>query len=176
MICLEDDPRRKIVLPSWEKYGIVVNQFEAITPATMNILPEKLIFGSKVRKWKEAIVPFSETEKAIWHSHIQLWKKCIEANKPFLILEEDVQLIKPLPNKWEIVRLLCIARAGKKTSPAAGYIILPRIAVKMYERVVYKSKITYNVDSVVKKYCDVGKLHNYPYAIQIEGESSIAHM
>ena len=176
MICLGNDPRRDIVLPSWSGYD--VNCFEAITPDTRHLVKEKLDFGDKVRH-DYTIKPFSEAEKSLFTSHLLLWKKCCQLKEPFLILEEDVMLEKPIPNSLDFQGLIPIAnrsKGSKIVTPAAGYIIQPMHAKKMYEYfVVRKHKITYNVDHVIESRSDQHEWGRHAYAYQIEGESSVAH-
>jgi hypothetical protein len=69
-------------LPTWENCN--VNLFDAYTPKHM---PDYLNFGLF---WGKRY--FSESEKAGFYSHLELWKKCFEEDKPITIVEHDVEL------------------------------------------------------------------------------------
>jgi len=66
-------------IPTWD---CEVNLFDAYTPDTM---PDYLDFGVF---W--GVRDFSPTEKAGFYSHLELWKKCFEEDKPISIIEHDV--------------------------------------------------------------------------------------
>jgi len=87
------------VLPFWKKLGFTVNVMDAVVPETMDQQPFKLRFGFvKSNKWtqKHKIDKvFTETEKAVWYSHVNAWRKCVELNQPILIIEQDSIPIKP---------------------------------------------------------------------------------
>ena len=70
-------------LPSWESHGFDVNLFDAYTPEHM---PDYLDFGLF---WDTR--DFSESEKAGFYSHLELWRKCYTEEKPIIIIEHDVK-------------------------------------------------------------------------------------
>ncbi len=72
------------VLPSWNNHK--VNMFDAYTPDHM---PDHLNFG-KFWNFRD----FSQSEKAGFYSHLELWKKCFEEDEPIAIIEHDVMCIK----------------------------------------------------------------------------------
>lgn len=179
MISLPNSWRQKEVLPSWEGYE--VNIFDAITPDTMHLVEEKLNFSDYKVTVLKGKTPFEPTEKASFTSHVLMWKKCADAQRPFLIIEEDVKLGRSIPRWLNTRGLLPIAvknNRSKTLTPAAAYLVKPFMAKKMYEYfVVRQHRITYNVDHHIKQ-----RTHPHewtqatarPYAYQIEGESSIA--
>lgn len=95
MIVIRDNPVSEyyasVTLPEWQKAGFDTNIFDAHTP---NNLPTeyKLNFTHLMtakyvtNKLKKDHTP---TEKACWYSHMSLWKKCIDLNRPILVLEHD---------------------------------------------------------------------------------------
>jgi|TARA_B110000046_G_C13014831_1_gene408196 GR25 family glycosyltransferase involved in LPS biosynthesis len=76
-----------LCIPSWD---CNVNLFDAYTPNHMpDYLDFNLMWGNR---------PFSESEKAGFYSHLELWKKCFEEDKPIAIIEHDVaQRKKDMP-------------------------------------------------------------------------------
>ena len=89
----------ELVLPSWEKHGYEINMFEAVYPP----LGEKhqyLNFGKyKIGNAPEMIEggrEHTESEKAGWYSHLELWRECYNKGEPIAIIEHDVMCVKPL--------------------------------------------------------------------------------
>ena len=84
---------------TWEKYGFNVEYFSAYTPETM---PDYLDFSVRNKskktlileeRFKKKIEPyFSETEQAVWYSHLEVWKYIIKQNKPYIVSEHDAIL------------------------------------------------------------------------------------
>lgn len=74
------------------KFGIAVEYFDAINgleyPAHLDELKIKPRY--KFKKGRAGVF-------GCFLSHYYLWKKCIEENEPFIILEHDGYFIKPLP-------------------------------------------------------------------------------
>lgn len=75
---------RNQTLPTWEKFGYEVNMFDAVTPEDLHLY-DYLEFG-KYYDMRD----FTDTEKAGFYSHVELWKQCIEDNEPITIIEHDV--------------------------------------------------------------------------------------
>jgi hypothetical protein len=78
------------VTPRWWALGFDVERFDAITPDT---LPDYLNFQPIVnQKYKRRGIKkeHTPTEKAVWYSHTELWKKCIAMDTPIVVLEHDV--------------------------------------------------------------------------------------
>jgi len=71
------------VTPLWNKLGIDIERFEAVTPETLHQYP--LTFGNR----EDNNVSTTQTERAGTCSHYLLWKKCIEMNQRIFILEHD---------------------------------------------------------------------------------------
>lgn len=57
----------------------------------------KLYNPNKTLKNKGYILTTSEL--GCWASHIDLWKKCVEENTPYLILEDNIELFGDLPSQ-----------------------------------------------------------------------------
>lgn len=68
-----------LCVPTWD---CKVNLFDAYTPEHM---PDYLTFGEF---WGHR--QFSESEKAGFYSHLELWKKCWQEDKPIAVIEHDV--------------------------------------------------------------------------------------
>lgn len=69
--------------------------FSAITPDQLPFI-SGLKFGKLNSNGSKR--NFSETEKSTFYSHYLLWLKCIEINKPIIILEHDSILTKAIDN------------------------------------------------------------------------------
>ena len=78
---------KRQALPTWEKFGYQINMFDAVTPESLHLY-DYLEFG-KYYDFRE----FTETEKAGFYSHVELWKQCIEDNTPITIIEHDVECL-----------------------------------------------------------------------------------
>jgi len=177
MICLENDPRREMVLPSWSEY--TVNRFDAITPKTRSSVDVKLNFSDNKVTVFRGEIPFSEEEKSSFTSHLLLWKKCSEQDETFCIIEEDVKLRAPLPAIKDpgLVPIATRSVDDHSLTPAAGYILQPWVAKKMYDYFVATQRlITYNVDHHIDQRIHQRYRRKYLCAYQIEGESAIARV
>jgi hypothetical protein len=86
----------------WEVFGLHVKRFDAIVPADLKNLTELkwTEYSMSIKYVKRNIkAAITDTEKSCFYSHYMLWKKCIEQNVPFMILEHDSYLEKP-ENLW----------------------------------------------------------------------------
>jgi hypothetical protein len=89
-------------IKSWESYGIKVNRFDAIVPKDLIDLTELKWndYVNRINYEKQNLkVKMTDTEKSCFSSHYMLWKKCVEMDKPILILEHDCYLEIP-ENLW----------------------------------------------------------------------------
>lgn len=151
---------RDIVLPSWEGYNYNVSIYEAITPATMD---DSLQFDLKRTRENAIRGEFTPTEKAVWHSHFNLWNMCMESDEPMLIIEHDSMLMKPLPkltgsctlsyvedheNKHRRKRQSTDWMSGKFCAPGSGYYITPSCAKRLIQ-FTYSMLIRSNVDGYI---------------------------
>lgn len=139
-------------LKSWNDKGYEVIHFEATVPET---IPENgpLRFG--ILKGKRS---FSDTERAVWYSHYNLWKHCVEIDEPIHVLEHDSYLLDHLPvfdnTEIELFGLFDYRHNGTfkyakyVVSPCAGYYITPTAAEVMIKK-AEKEAISINVDWIV---------------------------
>ena len=156
-----------LCVTAWEAQNYKVNHFEAITPDTMG---DHLIFDKKRRALKHVrdnIVDFTPTEKAIWYSHYSLWEKCYMADKAFVIVESDVIPTRTFPAIWEVEYMKYFCRSANpdhkntdliKYTPAAGYIITPKGALRLIEFAHHRPIIT-NVDGAMRECRDDNPNH-----------------
>ena len=77
----------KYCAKSWTDAGFHVNFFDAVTPETLHNY-ERIKFHPLSKQ--------TDQEKSILVSFILLWEKCVETNRPFLILEHDAYLEKKI--------------------------------------------------------------------------------
>ncbi len=89
-------------LPSWEKVGLKVSRFNAVVPNNLSdrfeLLFAKYSSGKKYTK-QNLKVEITDTEKACFYSHYDLWKKSIDYNVPIFVIEHDSYLENP-NNLW----------------------------------------------------------------------------
>ncbi|PMH03887.1 glycosyltransferase family 25 protein [Vibrio lentus] len=111
---------------------------------------ENLAFDHcKAKNWRRK--GLNQREVSCFHSHLTLWKMCYEANVPFFIFEDNVELIKD-------VDLNCVKRASlyglvsfsqrtsyEKITPhynrmfyTRAYVISPEKALKLYNAALRK--------------------------------------
>lgn len=153
----------------WKEFSpnISISKVPAITPETIDkgdsITP--LNFSRKQpngpnKVWRD----FSLTEMAIWYSHANLWKKSIVDNKPYIIVENDVALVKPIQYNWLLKHEMhCFGSfAGSKNLPGAAtaYYITPYAARWLLGSL--PNPIQFNVDAWIHKVCD--NIGEYTYA------------
>lgn len=160
MISMSDDEKsqsfKNLVLPSWEKFGVKVNHFEAITPKDFSKYNNTPI-GYGLNGYKNSTKvgtanrKFTPTEKAIWFSAYECWKMCVKENKAFIFIEHDCELLKLPPINLlrdnEMI-LLCNWR-GKRANPMTGYYLTPPIAKMLIEMLELPTH--YNVDAWVQE-------------------------
>jgi len=172
-IVVSDDPistleyeqsRRK-----WREHSpeIEISRVEAITSKTIekgdSVTP--LNFSRKQpngfsKVWRD----FSLTEIAIWYSHANLWKKSISDNKPYIIVENDVALVKPIRYNWLLKHEMhCFgyfASTDMRPAAATAYYITPYAARWLLGSL--PNPIQINVDGWIHKVCD--NIGEYTYA------------
>lgn len=164
------------VLPSWKDYD--VKPFDAVTPKD---LPTK----TKI-DWGHRKRPLTATEKAVWYSHFELWCKCVNTNKPIVIIEHDSKLVKPLPDlSKEGHKFLSFInrdygnKQGIHCAPGSGYYITPLAAQRLISTAVSKPQII-NSDGHLGWKLNVLKqerIGDYKYIEQInfDGYNTIDH-
>ena len=164
---------------TWNRFAPLfsVVRNDAIIPSTLNDADRNtpLNFFRKAPNkewqcWRE----FTETEKCIWYSHAAMWKKCIDEDKPIIVLEQDCVLLSDLNwkifAKWEMV---CFSSYKEKAWPANGYYITPT-AAKFLLRV--KDPIDHNVDSWIDLVCkNIGEYRFFAKHLSTVGNGVIIH-
>ena len=147
-------PVRQQALDTWYEQGVDINFFDAVTPDEITSLPIKLNLTRKEKMtYYGGPVDFSPTEKAIWYSHVLMWKYCIEVNRSICVIEEDCQLIREWPQFFMVYKLAGFCYDSKDITPAAGYIITPNTAKYLYN-LALSEPLTYNVDHLLRKNLD----------------------
>lgn len=158
--------------PTWDNAGLETHIHDACTPANIDetYCGKKLYFGLRSRR-KRYGEPLTPTEKAIWYSHLALWMKCVELDRPIIIAEHDAFLSHPFPDDYfdniKPIRILCSARGEnacaeycmckdcvatrKKRDRTAGgaYYIEPSIAQNLIDEIDNLEILTYNSDSLI---------------------------
>ena len=174
---------KRITMKSWKKFNYEVELFTAVTPKDL-YKKTKLDFALKGVKGRE----FTQTEKAVWYSHFELWCECVKHNKPVLIIEHDSKLLKQLPdfNGCHAKVLSFINRdykpKGKWPAPGSGYYITPQVARVLIANAVCKP-IGQNSDghlsAVLSNFTVIdrhkSKDHLHIEQINIDGLNTIDH-
>ena len=120
MIQIKDNPismyYRGRVETSWKDYDL--RFYDAVTPATMQ--EEDFNHFLNFDK-KRGTIEFSETEKAVWYSHVNLWVKA--RRKPIMIIEHDALLLESIDAEWFENDMVCFGHTGKnmKNLPGLAY-------------------------------------------------------
>lgn len=173
----------RIALSSWQKLGYKVNTFEAVTPKDL-CYKHKLTFD--VLRSKKPFREHTLTEKAVWYSHFELWCKCLDKQKPIVIIEHDSKLVKQLPDlsKEGYKFLSYIDRdfgphKGIHIAPGSGYYITPNVAERLIAKAVCRP-ITKNSDGHIATLLNFKKqvqMNDYLYIeqINIDGLNTIDH-
>jgi glycosyl transferase family 25 len=111
VISLERSADRKIVFDNYNSKYIKYTYFNAIDGNNININKlDKRIFKSGSKNYSNGAIGCAQ-------SHLQLWEKCIELDKPIIILEDDAIVSRDfnkhvnnlmnslVPKKWDIIQL-----------------------------------------------------------------------
>jgi len=144
---------KSICKPEWEKYGYAIDHYEAVTPRDLSDYNDIKFATYKGRGYK-----FTETEKAIWYSHYNLWHKCLDMMEPIVIIEHDCYPERKLfdMSKKEIMLFCTFPRKKNKSqimSPCGGYYITPKSAIRLIHKATEET-ITFNVDWTVHETFD----------------------
>lgn len=111
VISLEKSKNRKEIFDDYNSKYIKYTYFDAVVGKTLNIdkLDESI--------FKKGSINYSHGAIGCALSHLQLWEKCIELNKPIIIMEDDAIVSKDfnkhinnlmnnlLPKNWDIIQL-----------------------------------------------------------------------
>lgn len=126
MIYLPNNPismkYREVVSQSWIAHGHGVDYHAGITPDTFDQAYRELNFGKKMSGRNKGR-DFTETEKAVWYSHLMMWDIAARKRSPLIIVEHDVIQLKPLDmSKIEQYPCLGICHCGMLSNkPEKGY-------------------------------------------------------
>ena len=143
---------KNICKPNWEEKGFVVNNFEAATPSkNPDILNSQAIKFEKKIKMDGQIYEFTETEKAVWYSHLFLWMKSWHSNTPIIVAEHDVKPLEDISIEEGVgFAYLCHSPENKTLLPCGAYYMSPKLAEYLSERAMEGYKHMYlNVDGFI---------------------------
>lgn len=179
---------KREVMSSWKEAGYTVHHKEAVTPKDLNY-KNKLDFGYKKTKLARE---FTETEKAVWYSHFELWCESVRKQEKILIIEHDSKLVKPLPDLsshgYRFLSFLnrekgLSGRTGIDIAPGSGYYLTPIRAQQLVSKAVSVT-IKENSDGFIanalrngwKKQRDLEPdSYRYIEQINIDGLNTIDH-
>lgn len=151
---------------SWEDHGITLNYFQAVTPEDLQhrddlkFAPHMQLTFHRANKPKRT---FTETEKACWYSHFDLWKLCQSLNGPVVILEHDAVLYQPFPDDfdWETCAGIGYNHDKSRVHICVAYLCTPRLANRLIS-ISTKKEIDLNQDGYV--HSSIRKLSDKYYA------------
>ena len=148
---------------SWKDYK--VRYFNAITPQN----PPKhkyLNFGKK-----RDTIEFTDTEMAVWYSHVELWAKA--RTRPIIIIEHDALLVEPIPDELFDNDMVCFGHTGKskQTLPGLAYCLTPETAKIMVNGVKNTETITWNSDGSIHSYCKKHGVFATEHVYQVQNRS-----
>jgi hypothetical protein len=150
---------KNIVSQSWLNAGFGIDYIQGITPETFDEAPVKLNFGKK-STGRNIGKDFTETEKAIWYSHIKMWDIAARKQNPLIVIEHDVMLLDHI-DKVDIERYPILGichngllskkpEKGYRVSAGGAYMLKNDIAKKMIDEL--PSLITTNSDAYIHNY------------------------
>jgi|SRR6056300_94142 len=160
---------KNLVLSSWKDYE--VRHFEAITPKDLHKY-DYLNFGLKHRLKGKVKVEFTETEKAVWYSHMECW--VLARKEPIIVVEHDIQLIKKIDESIFENDMVCLAHSNRKNKlklAGGAYYITPAIAKYMTNDAKSKKPIYFNSDALIHNVCDKKGVWKHSHCFQIKDDN-----
>jgi len=150
---------KSIVSQSWINGGYSLDYIQGITPDTFGDAVKPLKFGKK-RSGRNAGKDFTETEKAIWYSHMKMWDITSRKASPYIIIEHDVMLLEHI-DRIDIERYNILGlchngllsknpHRGYRVSAGGAYMLKNDIAKKMLDEL--PDVITTNSDAYIHNY------------------------
>lgn len=155
----------------WTEKGFSVNLVDAYTPETYHNSPYKLNF--ELKRNKTNVRKFTESEKAVFFSHLAALDIAKRKASPSIIIEHDAKLIGDIPEeilKQRIVPLGHALRDGKQSIlPCLAYMITPELAGYFVEDLTLRT-ITLNIDGYMWEFANsyAGPEHVYDYMLNVQ--------
>jgi len=163
MIFLENNETsekyKSIGSQSWKNAGYDLDYIQGITPQTFDSAIRQLNFGKKTTG-RNIGKDFTDTEKAIWYSHMKMWDISSRKASPFIIIEHDVMLLQHIDRitveQHSIVGLCHNGLLSKKpekgyrVSAGGAYLLKKDIAQKMLDSL--PKVITTNSDAYIHNF------------------------
>jgi len=140
---------KNICKPTWEEKGFVVNDSEAITPSkNPEIVQGNIIKLTKKVRLDGEVWEFTETEKAVWHSHLFLWLNCMFLKTPIIVAEHDIKLLEEISIEEGVgFAFLCHSQEKESLLPCGSYYITPKVAEYLVEMATeFYETLNLNVD------------------------------
>lgn len=153
-----------LTLNSCAKYNWKVNIFHAINGYKLDPSIWTCLELKAPQKQSQSGGKFSDKPGAqgCFLSHFLLWKMCVDSNAPMVILEDDVNIIAPLPDiepKFDLIKLHKPRQikehktVGTWSPGAFGYWLSPTGAQKMID-FVRNNGVKYNDKCIGSKILD----------------------
>ena len=121
----------RICEDSWKKFDYKINFFDAVTP-------KDLVYRNELTFKKDR---YSDTEKAVWYSHYDLWVECAKRHETMIVLEHDSFLHKKIDDlKNHKFKFLSFINRdfgnnkGRYLAPGSGYFVRPEVARALVDR------------------------------------------
>lgn len=77
-----------------EQFGIKAELFDGVTGEQA----QQLFDQDGVKKYPQSLKKDTAGVRGCAGSHYLLWKQCVQDNEPYLVLEQDAYMIRPLPD------------------------------------------------------------------------------
>ena len=175
MILMSQNPvsmyYRGRVEESWRQRGFTLDFIEAVTPENMH---KERRMNFRMKESGRNVRAFTETEKCVWLSHRKAWKLASQKTGPIIIIEHDVELIKPIKSTvfsdtCKMMGLCHIKRSNGQMATTAGgaYYITKRVARQMYDRSGTMRIVTNSDAYIHEKIDEHGAEWNVSYCQQI---------
>lgn len=131
---------------SWENAGYTVNIIEAATPKNMYEEYSQLTFAP-MKLMGKTKRPFTETEKAVFYSHLRVLEIASRKASPSIIVEHDGECQQPwLPPSLYDHKVMPLCASW----PAVGYYITASVARELC-KTLYTTSLKGNLDYYVWK-------------------------
>lgn len=141
---------------TWERQGFKVRIYPAVTPDLLSRQQNRLKFD-KVKRSGKNKREFTETEKAVWYSHYNLWRFSYTYKIPIIVAEHDAMLTGKIEENYFDNKILGMSHQKGNNNImryAAGvaYYITPEVSKDLIA--VNNLIIDFNSDAWIHKKID----------------------
>lgn len=139
----------------WTRQGYSVTLIDGYCPETYHESPYKLNF--QIKKSHAGEREFTESEKAVFHSHLKALDIAKRKKSPSIIIEHDAHLIENPPDHILEKPLVLLGHAVREPRkillPCLAYMINPELSGYFSDDLCIR-KITLNIDGYLWNFAD----------------------